>query len=135
MKSTCLLLLATIASAAAFVAPSRPRAAVVLSAETSRRFRRWTRSSDKMKYLLPCVALFQPCNSLIDHAVPSSPQLQFRIFGLAIVALLFAACYLFYPAYINVRGGLGFSGTLLAGGGESDKGKSEIQVTTSCFSF
>lgn len=74
-----------------------------------------------MKYLFLCAALIQPCNSLgLDHALPF-PHSYYYLFCLGIVAFVLLACYIFYPAYINVGGGLGCAATVLAGGGKSDQ--------------
>eukprot|EP00581_Thalassiosira_minuscula_P030776 CAMPEP_0183767044 /NCGR_PEP_ID=MMETSP0739-20130205/11950_1 /TAXON_ID=385413 /ORGANISM="Thalassiosira miniscula, Strain CCMP1093" /LENGTH=361 /DNA_ID=CAMNT_0026005913 /DNA_START=123 /DNA_END=1208 /DNA_ORIENTATION=- len=56
----------------------------------------------------------------LEHAV-TSPNLVAFIVCLGIGAFILFACYIFYPAYINVGGGLGCTTTILSGEGGSDK--------------
>lgn len=68
-----------------------------------------------------CTALIQGCNSLeIDHALPF-PQFISFLLCLGVFAFVVITCYIFYPVYVNVGGGLGFTTTVLSGGRKSDQ--------------
>eukprot|EP00571_Detonula_confervacea_P009482 CAMPEP_0172314330 /NCGR_PEP_ID=MMETSP1058-20130122/22255_1 /TAXON_ID=83371 /ORGANISM="Detonula confervacea, Strain CCMP 353" /LENGTH=365 /DNA_ID=CAMNT_0013028161 /DNA_START=59 /DNA_END=1156 /DNA_ORIENTATION=+ len=73
-----------------------------------------------IKHLFLFAALIRPGDSLgVDHVLtfPYSHCLSCIVVG----ALVFLTCYIFYPAYTNIEGGLGCATTILAGDKKSDQ--------------
>ena len=86
-----------------------------------------------MKYMLLSVVvvllIIEPCNSfsLVVDNLLAHPYSPYLLGGLGTAVCILPACYIFYPAYANVEGGLGCTSTVLAGNdNKSNQGKSKI---------
>ena len=84
-----------------------------------------------MKYLLLSVVIvlliIEPCNSfsLVVDNLLAHPYSPYLLGGLGTAVCILPACYIFYPAYANVEGGLGCTSTVLAGNdNKNNQGKS-----------
>mmetsp|Transcript_15344 Transcript_15344/g.36789 ORF Transcript_15344/g.36789 Transcript_15344/m.36789 type:complete len:361 (+) Transcript_15344:123-1205(+) len=75
-----------------------------------------------MKYLFLYAVTIRPCKSLgfgVNHVSDFPYSICLLCLGTALSILL--ACYIFYPAYTNIEGGLGSTSTTLAGERKSDQ--------------
>ena len=84
-----------------------------------------------MKYMLLSVVVLllivEPCNSfsLVVDNLLAHPYSPYLLGGLGTAVCILPACYIFYPAYANVEGGLGCTSTVLAGNdNKNNRGKS-----------
>ena len=84
-----------------------------------------------MKYMLLSVVvvllIIEPCNSfsLVVDNLLAHPYSPYLLGGLGTAVCILPACYIFYPAYANVEGGLGCTSTVLAGNdNKNNQGKS-----------
>ncbi|KAL7533455.1 hypothetical protein ACHAWF_004507 [Thalassiosira exigua] len=73
-----------------------------------------------MKHLFLCALLVQPCDCLGIENIKFLFGKPYLIF-LGVVALVLSICYVFYPAFKNIEGGLGCEVTVVTGDNKNDQ--------------